>query len=328
MAYTNPIEEDLKQGVIRPFYLIFGTEEYLKDQYAEKLKKAVLADDSGMNFSLFEGDGISVDEIIETAQTMPFFAERRLVLIRESGFFKSPNEEMLAFLTESPSTTCILFQEKEVDKRGRMFKYIQKEGCAAEFSELSADLLSAWIRGRLKKEGLVISPRTVSAFLDRCGTDMNLLSQEMEKLISYTAGRDEITEEDLKAVTTRQIEGHIFDMIDAATGRNQKRALSLYYDLLALKEPPLRILSLIHRQYRILLIVKDMKEKKMRDQEMAKQAEVPPFAIRKYAAIAGKLKREEIREALGECADLEESVKTGLIGDQLGVELFLIAHSA
>lgn len=97
-------------------------------------------------------------------------------------------------------------------------------------------------------------------FLTKTGTDMGNIRMELEKLITYTQGRDIVTAEDIEAVCTTQTANKIFDMVRAVTERNQKRALELYYDLLTLKEPPMRILFLLAKQFHQLFLAKKMSE--------------------------------------------------------------------
>ncbi len=92
-------------------------------------------------------------------------------------------------------------------------------------------------------------------------TFINNIRGELEKLFCYCMGRDVITAQDIEAVCTRQVSSQIFDMIDAVAQKKQKTALDLYYDLLTLKEPPMRILFLITRQFNLLLQVKELKNK-------------------------------------------------------------------
>jgi DNA polymerase-3 subunit delta len=69
-------------------YLLYGEEDYLKKQYKEKLRSAMLSPDDTMNFAYYEGKGINVKEVIDLAETLPFFAERRLIIMEDTGFFK------------------------------------------------------------------------------------------------------------------------------------------------------------------------------------------------------------------------------------------------
>ena len=81
------VVEDIKKGSFKPVYLFYGEEAYLKQQYKNRLKNAVLPEGDTINLSIYSGKGIDVKEMIAQADTMPFFAEHRLLLIEDSGFF-------------------------------------------------------------------------------------------------------------------------------------------------------------------------------------------------------------------------------------------------
>ena len=118
-------------------------------------------------------------------------------------------------------------------------------------------------------------------FLEKTGTDMGNISQELEKLLSYTMGRDVITRADIEAVCTTQITNRIFEMIRAVTEKKQRKALDLYQDLLALKEPPMRILFLLARQFNLLLQVKELLAEHCDQATIAKRTGLQSFVVRK-----------------------------------------------
>ena len=109
--------------------------------------------------------------------------------------------------------------------------------------------MKRWILGNVRREGKQISDASVGYFLGKVGTDMQNIQGELEKLFCYTLHRDVITPEDIDAVCINQIGNHIFEMVNAVAEKKQRKALDLYYELLALKEPPMRILFLLVRQY-------------------------------------------------------------------------------
>lgn len=96
------ILDDIKKQEFKQVYLLFGEERYLKTQYRDKIVKALNPDDDTMNFSRFEGKGIDVKEVISLGETIPFFAERRIILVENSGFFKNKCEEIAEYLTQLP----------------------------------------------------------------------------------------------------------------------------------------------------------------------------------------------------------------------------------
>ncbi|MDO5417796.1 MAG: DNA polymerase III subunit delta [Lachnospiraceae bacterium] len=316
------LNQDIKERNFKRVYLLYGEETFLKKSYKNRLKEAVLGDDT-MNYHYFEGKGINVSEIIGLADTMPFFAEKRLILMEDSGFFKSGGEELAEYLPELPDTTCMVFVESEVDKRSRMFKAVKKTGYAAEMVRQDSAQLAKWAGGILAKEGKKIAGSTMELFLSKTGDDMENIRSELEKLISYTMGRDVVTAQDVEDICTTQVTNKIFDMISAISGRQTKKAMELYEDLLILREPPMRILFLIARQFNQLLLVRDMLGKNMGRAEMASSLKLPPFVVGKMIPQAKAFTKEQIRSYVQLCVDTEEAVKQGRLQDRLAVELLI-----
>lgn len=281
-----------------------------------------------MNFTAFEGKDINPKEVIDLAETLPFFADRRVILIENSGFFKNSCDDLADYLAETAPTTYFLFVEEEVDKRSKMYKAVKKDGKIVEFATQSEELITRWILSRLKKEGKNITGSVMQLFLSKTGTDMGNIDRELEKLICYTLDKDVIEAEDVEAIATEQTTNKIFDMVNAIAEHNQRRALDLYYDLLTLKEPPMRIMYLITRQFNILLSVRDMARKGLDQQTMAQKAGIPPFAVKRNLTQAKGFTLEQLKDALREGVELEETVKTGRMNDQMAVELFIMKYSA
>lgn len=320
--------EDIKKGQFKKVYLLTGEEVYLRNQYKKRLRNALLDPEDTMNAASFEGKGINPKEIIDLAETMPFFAERRVIMIENSGFTKNACPELAEYIPEIPDSTCLILTESEVDKRGKLYKNIKNVGRVVEFNRQDERTLARWVLGTLKKEGKNITEETMHMFLGRTGSDMENIEKELEKLLCYTMGRDVITTADVEAICTEQTENRIFDMVQAITERDQRKALDLYADLLAMKEPPMRILYLITRQFNQLLQLKSLSGQGLDKSELAKKAGVPPFALGKYQAQCRKFSTAQLRKAVEDCVETEEKVKTGQMGDQISVELLIIKYSS
>lgn len=320
--------EDLKTGQLKRVYLLYGEETYLKKQYRDKLRNALIQPDDTMNYAYYEGKDVNVREVIDLAETLPFFAERRLITLENTGWFKHASGEFADYLKEMPETTSMIFVESEVDKRGKLYKALQSVGRAVELSKQDEGTLIRWIATDVKRERKQITERTVRHFLNKVGTDMENIQKELEKLFCYTLEKDVITVEDVEAICTTQITNQIFDMVHAVAAKRQKQALDYYYDLLALKEPPMRILFLLTRQFKQLLEVKEMAGKGYAKNEIASKVGLHPFVVGKYQEQAKSFSAKELRAILEESVELEESVKTGNLTDTLGVELFIIKNAA
>jgi len=316
------LNQDIKERTFKSVYLLFGEESFLKTSYKNRLKNAVIGDDT-MNFSGFAGKGLDLDEVIRMADTMPFFTEYRLILIEDSGFFKNAADKLVEYLPTMPDTTCLLFVESEVDKRNRLYKKVKELGYAAEMKRQDTAQLAKWAGTILAKEGKKITSRTMDVFLSMTGDDMEHIRMELEKLISYTLGRDVITEADIEAICTVRVTSKVFDMVSAIVNRNPRKAMDLYEDLLTLKEPPMRILFLIARQFNQLLQVKELLGRGMDRSGIAARLKMQPFVVGKVMPQAKQFSREQILSYVKFCVDTEEAVKSGRLQDRLAVELLI-----
>lgn len=321
------LKEDLESGKLKKVYLLYGEEVYLKNLYKKKLKDAVLPSGDTMNLSAYEGKGIQIREVIERAETLPFFADRRLVLIENSGFFKAASPELAEYIPRMPEETCMVFVENEVDRRGKLYKAVSSAGRAVELKRQNEKTLMNWVLSALRKEKKNITSATMELFFTRTGSDMEFIQNELEKLLCYTAGRDVITSEDVEQICTVRTENKIFDMINAVSEGKQKRALALYYDLLSLKEPPMRILYLITRQFNLLMQVKDMLEQGFSQDTIAQKLKIQSFIVRNCARQARSFGLKELKTVVKDCVDMEEAVKSGMMNDTMGVELLIVKYS-
>lgn len=316
------LNQDIRDHAFKPVYLLFGEEIFLKNSYKKRLQEAIIGDDA-MNLSRFEGKGTDTDELIRLADTMPFFAERRLILVEDSGFFKNTAEALVQYLPSMPATTCLVFVESEVDKRSKLYKKVKALGYAAEMERQDAAQLGRWVLSLLSKEGKRITGHTMDLFLSMAGDDMENIRMELEKLLSYTWGRDVITDEDVEAVCTVRVSNRIFEMVSAIVNRQTRRAVELYEDLLTLKEPPMRILFLIARQFNQLLQVKELSEKGLDRKTIASRLKLQPFVVGKVIPQARRFSREQVLSYVNLCVEAEEAVKTGRLSDRLAVELLI-----
>jgi len=321
------INQDIKNQSFQNIYLLYGEEGYLKKQYKERLKAAVCGEDT-MNYAYFEGKNVDVNEIISIADTMPFFADKRLVVIENSGFFKKADEKMLEYLSRLPESTVLVFAEAETDKRGKMFKKVKELGYVCEMAVQTPATLGKWAAGILQREGKKVTKETLDYFLAAVGTDMNTISNELEKLISYTAGREAVTKEDIDRVCSMLAVSKIFDMVDAMGNKNRVKALEFYYDMIEVREPPMRILYMLSRQFRIILQAKELHKNGMDRKAIAEKLALAPFVVNKALRQSEKFREEDIKEALEECLHIEEDIKNGRLGDKTGLEMILIKYAS
>lgn len=321
------ILEHIKTNTYPRFYLFYGSEKYMVFQMRDQLKKALIDPEDTMNYSYFQGKKVSTEEIAELAKTMPFFCDHRLIVLDQTGLGKKTDEEFLNQLKDCADTTIMLFIEDDVDKRSKIYKFLKKEGYIVDFEPAKDQELSRWLLSLLKASGKQMSTAVLRDFLYRCGSDMFTLKNELEKLISYTGSRNEITTQDLNLLTVSQTTNQIFVMLEAIARKQREKVLALYYDLIELKESPFGILALLVRQCNQLIQVRDLERLGKNNGAIAKAMKVPPFVVGKLKDQAKMFSMESLREMIEACARTDEQIKSGRIQDRVGVELLLIEFS-
>jgi DNA polymerase-3 subunit delta len=324
--FMKVIREHIKKGEYKRFYLIYGSEEYLKKLYRDKMKAAIINDGGDINYSYFEGKDIEPVKLISVAQTLPFFADLRLIIVENSGFFKGQNE-LTELLSDTPDTTVIIFVEGEVDKRNKLYKFIKDSGYVSEMNGLDDKNLKLFAASLFEQRKQKITEANISYLLDKIDNNMINISNEVEKISSYCGERQVVSKEDIDAVITVQITGKIFQMIDAIGSRQAQKALELYYDLIAVREKPLSILFLITRHFNIMLQIKDLQSRVNNSTSISELVGVPGFAVSKYSAQARNFSFKRLKDALEFSADIEQQIKTGTMDEKIGVELFIITFS-
>lgn len=324
------IDNDIRDGRIKKVYLLYGSETYLKLLYRNKLLKALGAadDETHMNYTCFSGKEADVKEIMSIADTMPFFADKRTVLITDSGFFKSSQDELAEYIkTSIPDTTTIIFDEREVDAKYKLYKAVKSSGSAVEFVTPDEPEIRKWLMGGINREKKKIEPSVLAYFIQKTGVDMSNMSGELNKLLAYTMNKDEITKDDIDAIVVTSLSDRVFEMTDAMAEGKKQKALQIYYELLELKVPAQKTLSLVARQFNLMLQVKDLKSKGFDDGQIAKKTGIRPYFVGKYVNQARGYSMEALTEAFEECIDATEKIRTGRIADNIVLEMIIIKYS-
>lgn len=189
------LNDNIKKGEYQKVYLIYGEEEYLKKQYKDRMKQAIIGDDT-INYSYFEGDNTKPEDVITICETIPFFSERRLVIVSDSGYFKTANDKMADYIKELPDYLILIFIEKDVDKRNKVYKAVSSNGYVCEMQYQTPATLKRWIAGMMASNDYKISEAACELLLDKTGASMELIRNEIDKLISYCSDKKMVMPQD------------------------------------------------------------------------------------------------------------------------------------
>lgn len=327
----NKLKEELKNGKLQNIYLLYGEEEYLKKVYEKKITdKAVSSDMRNMNFDIFDGKDFNSQKIIDAAQTAPFFNDFRLIEVKNSELFvkgrKDESEKIAEFIEKIPDSTILLFIESKVDKRSKIFKTVEKYGKTAYFQPLSENEIIKWIKKIFLDSGKNISNSDIVYFLRTVGSDMETIFAESEKLISY-CDSESISASHIDNICIKSVESGIFDLVAAIGNKNSARAIEIYLNLIAAKQAPLMILTMIARQFRLLLQTKYLSEKGMYSEEIAKTLGARNFIIKECLLQSKNFKKRFLLSAVNECLKTDIDIKTGIMDEKIAVEILIVKYS-
>lgn len=317
------INSDIEQQTFRHVYLLYGEEDYLRLQFRDRLKTAIAGDDD-MNCTLFSGSSTKIEDVMSSAETLPFFADRRLILFDECGFFSHPPKQLLDLISHCPDYLYLIFLEKEVNEKTKLFQTISKAGIAAPMNTPSEDSLRKWAQQQFQAAGKSIEPGALSLLLEMTGSTMGLLKNEIDKLTAYTGDSPVVRHTDVEAVSSNVADNTVFTMVDAIGKRNQKRALALYREMLMENVSAAYILNRMEIQFQGILCVMEGRKKGLTAEKLASQLKAAPFQIRKYTEQSRNFSHEKAEAILNSCVEMDEKIKTGLIKDNIAVELLII----
>ena len=246
-----------------------------------------------------------------------------------------------AFLPQIPDSTVVLFTEHadekkpdgrkgktSVDRRGKLFKAVAKNGLTVQFSSPDEQTLRKWVLGKLGAEKIRITGETLELFLSMTGQDMSRISTETEKLISCAGRGGVIRKEDVLALTSELLENQVFRMIDLITQSDPRGALELYHDLLLLKTEPNMIFYLLVRQFDQLLAAALIMAEGGSAGRVMEELGVKKWQADKVMRQARWFSADSIRKVLERCAGMQEKARSGRIDMRLGLELLIVECSS
>ncbi len=351
MKYFTDFLDSIKRRDFAPVYLFHGPEEYLRRLAVEKLREVLLdAENQEFNLTRLDGEKAALKEIISAAETAPFFSRRRLLIIDRPTFFRtregaagqeeegsdikgkksggktSGEEETLINYIASPMpSTCVIFNTpNQVDKRKRIFKTVEKHGKVVEFAPLKPADIRKWLDKQARLVGKNLEPAAADTLLARVGQNLTALHTEINKLIDHAGQSAVIKLEDVKLLTAVPLEENIFNVVDAMGEKNAVKAVSGIQNLLLTRQPPQYILSMVARQFRMLLQVKEALSRGCSFGDLTAATGIHPFVVKKLHQQCKGFDINLLTRALNSLHEIDEGVKTGRKDFAAAMELFII----
>lgn len=317
----------VKAGKVQGAYLFDGPEENIKAAALQSLRKAILPEGmEELNESVM--DNPASDAVIAACETLPFIADKRLVIVREHPALAGradADEKLLSYLARVPDTCVLVFLARgKADARKKLYTTIKKHGAIVTFTPLTAAEVEQWIVRTFQSLGKSCSAQTASVLAFTVGSDTALLRTEIEKLAALAGDRDEITENDVHAVATRSVECTVFEMVDAVVAGQEGKAFGLLRDMLVTGSDRLGILAMLLRQFRLMQHIKIMQYEKVPPAAIKQKLGIAPFAAERCMRQAANYSGGQVKQAVDICLQTEYSVKSGQMNQEGSLEAAML----
>ena len=304
----------IKAGTVSGAYLFEGVEENIKAATLQALRKAILPEGmEELNESLMDAPDASA--IIAACETLPFLADKRLVIVREHPALtgrSDADEKLLSYIPNVPESAVLVFLCRgKAAARKKLYTAIKKAGGIVSFAPLTDAELNAWVVKAFAGLGKSVTPQTASVLAFTVGSDTALLRREIEKLAALAGDRDTVTEEDVHAVATRSVECTVFEMVDAVVAGQQGKAFGLLRDMLTTGSDRLGILAMLLRQFRLMQHIKIMQFEKLPAGEIKQRLGIAPFAAERCMRQASGYTGGQVKRAVQICLNAEYKAKSG-----------------
>ena len=304
----------LKAGNVQGAYLFEGVEENIKAATLQNLRKAILPEGmEELNESVM--DAPATDAIIAACETLPFLADKRLVIVKEHPALTGradADDRLISYVANVPESAILVFLCRgKADARKKLYGAIKKVNGIVSFAPLTDAELNAWIVKTFNGLGKTVSPQTASVLSFTVGSDTALLRREIEKLAALAGDRDTVTEEDVHVVATRSVECTVFEMVDAVVAGQQGKAFGLLRDMLTTGSDRLGILAMLLRQFRLMQHIKIMQFEKLSPSDIKQRLGIAPFAAERCMRQASGYTGGQVKKAVQICLNAEYQVKSG-----------------
>jgi len=323
-------------------YILSGQDDFSLGESLEEIKRgmgdqALLA----ANTTVLDGQQVTLDQLKAVCETVPFLSERRLVIVNgllgrfepksKSGGQKKitsvnrQNEHKLLVdcISQIPDSTILVLIDGRLVSKNPLLRALSTRAEVRTFPLLRNTELRKWIQRRVLEEGGSISPGAVNQLVKLVGSNLWIMSSEINKLVLFTSGR-RIEEEDVTRVVSYSHQVNVFAMVDAILEFKTGIAEQSLQQLLERGAAPAYLLAMLLRQVEMVVRAKELRSQGKPEVEIQnKLGLTSEFALRKTLEQAGRYSLARIKEAYHRLLETDLSIKTGKYGGELALNILI-----
>jgi len=324
-------------------YILYGEDDFSLRQSLEEIETSI-GDPTALatNTTVLDGQQVTVDQLRTVCETIPFLAEKRLVIVHgllgrfevkvKSGRQRkststsnqqSGYQELGEYIGKIPESTILVLIDGKIASKNPLFSKLSTRARVKSFPLLRDAKLRQWIQKRAGEKGASISSQAVDLLARFVGGNLWIMANEIDKLALFASGR-RIEEEDVKLVVSYAQEANVFAMVDAVLEFRAGVAEQLLQKLLQRGAAPAYLLVMLSRQVRMIVRVKELRNQRKSEMEIQdKLGLTSDFALRKTSEQAGRYSLARLKEVYHRLLDADLSIKTGRYDAELALNILI-----
>ncbi len=316
------VYKELESGKLGSIYFFYGDEAYLLDQMPERFKRSVLDENStDFNLNVFYAEEASVIAIKDAVETLPVFASRRLVIVKNAEQFSDGDwSELSPVLTTPVDSTVLVFVAEKIDKRKKYFKSILDNATVVEFKKPYDNQVPGWIKYIAESRDLKVSTDGIHRLHRLVGNNLSEIDSQIQKLKTFIGDRPQASLDDINQVVSLSREESVFDFTKAIGKKDRSKALEQLVYLLDQGQSEVGIVNLVARHMRILLTVRSGMDQGIGGAKLASHAKVPAYFVDEYCDQARHWPIKKIEESLVLLQQTDRALKSSPLSSHIWLE--------
>ena len=335
MDYHTLLQQ-LHKGEVHEIYFFYGEEQLLQQRAMKAMEQQLLPEGlEDFNKDVLSGADVTPKQIAEMAMNLPFMAERRLLVIQPPlPFLSIPKSDkngqaslqyLIDYLEQPNPQCCLIFcGDGALAKTGTLNKKLQEKAVQVEFAPLKGKVLEKWIAEYVAAAGRKIDRQALEYLSSINSFDLQIMEQELQKLLLYREKEPVITLQHVQEIVTRTVEASIFALSDSIGNKNGREALRILKDMFYLGESPFKLIGFLVRHFRNLLLVKDYRSQGYDENQIKEKTKLHPFVIKKSVRQAERFSIQQLTAAMERLLLIEVELKSTTSSGEELLEQFVI----
>ena len=304
-------------------YLIIGDDEYIRESEVKKIREKFLSSgEVDLNYSVYGSD--DVGGIMGSVETLPFLAEKRVVLVKEAHELSGEAADaVLSYLEKPLETSILVLVSSNSLKKAKYYRKLSGLVKVVKADKPTPAIIKKWIRDFFKKEGLEISSAAVELIAELKGTDTTAVKTELDKLLSFSGGEG-IETRHVEQLVGRSVTETVFKLVDAINARDAEWTFRVLNDLYDQKKQPHEIIGYLGWYMRIMQKIVLLSGRGTSFDGVAGELGYSPGYTRRLANQAKKYPVSRIKRWVSLLLETDLDIKTGRRQPRLAIETLLV----